>query len=138
MFKFLFKSKFVEASVNVLQVNKVSEEDQLQFGQVGNFELRSVMQQIVSLRMMLMIQESHLTMGQCAKGTNAIKIRGINPFFHFNCDVCGFTFYSKDCLKFHLNQINGFLELKHFKPIFHVNCDICDFTFRSKNISSFI
>ena len=55
-----------------------------------------------------------------------------NPFFHFNCDVCGFTLYSKEYLKLHLTKYMDFKKEKCPKSVLHVNCDVCGFTFYSK------
>ena len=51
---------------------------------------------------------------------------------HVNCDICGFTFHSKEYLKLHLTKwdsTNNILMML----VLHVNCAVCGLTYYSKD-----
>ena len=63
--------------------------------------------------------------------------RGFDEFgiilLHFNCNVCGFTFYSKKYLKLHLTKYMDFKREKFPKSVLLLNWNVCGFTFHSKD-----
>ena len=51
---------------------------------------------------------------------------------HVNCDVCGFTFPSKDYVQLHVTKQMNCWNERISNLFIHVDCNICGLTFYSK------
>ena len=48
-------------------------------------------------------------------------MKEVDPFFHDNCDDCGFTFYLKEYLKLHMTKTMEYENSKFRKSFLHIN-----------------